>query len=262
MELIFKDYEYKGSKINFKIDSKSIIGITGDNLEEIIDIIKLKYKYKGSIIINNEEINKSSINLYKRKIKVVNYQIEKLMYYNIYEIMDYVIRKERIYPKQKDKKIKDSLKIVGLRQEILDQSINSISTSELKLLKIALSLISNPEIIIIENPYEGLDLKNIKKIDLLYRKIKDQYDKTIIFISKNTNILYKYSEKIIVFKDNKIITQGKTKDVFTKISLLKENNIEIPSLVYFTYKTKKMKKVKLDYHQDIRDLIKDIYKHV
>ena len=46
------------------------------------------------------------------------------------------------------------------------------------------------------------------------------------------------------------------------LKFLKRNKFDIPDIVMFTYKAKKDKKVKIDYHQDIRDIIKDIYKHV
>ena len=43
---------------------------------------------------------------------------------------------------------------------------------------------------------------------------------------------------------------------------MKKNRVNIPEIVEFTYQAKKEKKAKIDYHRDIRDLIKDIYKHV
>ena len=42
---------------------------------------------------------------------------------------------------------------------------------------------------------------------------------------------------------------------------LEKNNIEVPEIVQITYLAKK-KDVRIDYHKDIRDIIKDIYKHV
>ena len=40
-----------------------------------------------------------------------------------------------------------------------------------------------------------------------------------------------------------------------------QHDIELPYLISFT-KLARDKKVKLSYHRDIRDLIKDVYKHV
>ena len=43
---------------------------------------------------------------------------------------------------------------------------------------------------------------------------------------------------------------------------LKKNRINITKIVEFTYLAKKKKNIKIDYHKDVRDIIKDIYKHV
>ena len=42
---------------------------------------------------------------------------------------------------------------------------------------------------------------------------------------------------------------------------MKENVIPMPYITKVTYLAKN-KKVKLTYHKDVRDIIKDIYKHV
>ena len=67
---------------------------------------------------------------------------------------------------------------------------------------------------------------------------------------------------MIFVKNNEILLQGATNDVYQRVDYLKRNKFDIPNIVEFTYIAKKKKKVKIDYHKDIRDIIKDIYKHV
>ena len=93
-------------------------------------------------------------------------------------------------------------------------------------------------------------------------KLKEQYHKIIVIIDKNANILYKYCTKAIIIKNGNVIASGDIKDVYCKVEMLKKSKIDIPQIVEFTHKAKKTKKVKIDYHKDIRDIIKDIYKHV
>ena len=120
------------------------------------------------------------------------------------------------------------------------------------------SFLENP---IFEEPFNKLDLKNEKKLVLLLRKIKEKYDKTIIFISPNSNLLYKYTDYLIVY-DDKLLREGKTSTILEDVEFLKRNSLSVPEIVEFTYLAKKKYNVKIDYHSDIRDIIKDIYKHV
>jgi len=74
-------------------------------------------------------------------------------------------------------------------------------------------------------------------------------------------MLYRYTNYLIIFRNNKII-EGSTTDLFKRVDYLKRNKIVIPKIVEFTYLAKKKKNIRLEYHKDIRDIIKDIYKHV
>ena len=55
---------------------------------------------------------------------------------------------------------------------------------------------------------------------------------------------------------------GDTKEVYKNVKFLKDNAFDIPESVMFTYNANNKKNIKLDYLQDIRDTIKDIYKHI
>ena len=92
--------------------------------------------------------------------------------------------------------------------------------------------------------------------------MKDQYNKIVIFLSKDIEKIYQNTDNTIIYNKGNVVVQGKTKEVFKDVELLKENKISIPEIVNFTYEAKLKKSVKLDYHQNIRDIIKDIYKHV
>ena len=120
---------------------------------------------------------------------------------------------------------------------------------------------TNPEVIIMIEPFKDFDIKTERRITSLLQIIKEQYDKTIVVISNDTNMLYKYADFLIIEKNHKVIAEGNSKEMLERVDFLKRHGIQVPDIVEFTYLAKK-KKVKIDYHKDIRDLIKDIYKHV
>lgn len=263
MELIFKDYQLDNQIINFTIRNNDITGITGNSKETLIDIINLNSFIKGKIVLNQENIQKNDLLRLKRKISIVEKELNyKNFINNVYQLMEYEIRRKNLKLKNPEKKIYDSLKIVSLNKNILDKSILFLSSSEKKLLQIAISLLSNPEILILDEPFKCLDLKTEKKIFMLLQKIKEQYKKTIILVSDDIMMLYKYTNYLIITKNNKILIEGKSEEVLKKVDFLKRQRIELPKIIEMTYLAKKRKNIKLEYHKDIRDIIKDIYKHV
>lgn len=227
--------------------------IKDNNINGIL--VKDNYSKLYKLLRNDENIS-------NKRVSIVKGDFENIYFKNtIYSYMMYEIENRNIKLKDDLKKIRDSLKIVGLNNIELNREINTLSESEKKLLMLAIALLNNPEVIIIEEPFKRLDLKNEKKLILLLRKIKEKYNKIIVFISTDSNILYKYTEHLIVYKD-KVLLEGKTSTILENVEFLKKNKLSVPEIVEFTYLAKSKYNVKIDYHSDIRDIIKDIYKHV
>lgn len=264
MEIIFKEVEYnKFHNLNFTISSEDITGITGKDKSNILKIINAEYITKGTLTYNDIKLDTNNQTEIRKKISLVKDQfyIEPNLD-TVKDYMEFIIKYYKLIIKDTNKKMVDSLKIVGLSKEYLDKKISKLSSSEIKLIQIAISLLSNPEVILLDEPFETLDTKNIKKIVMLLTKLKDQYKKTIVIASTNSDMLYKYTTKMIFIKNNKVFLTGPTKEVYKKVEYLTKHKFEIPDIVLFTSKAVNEKKVHIDYHRDIRDLIKDIYKHV
>lgn len=262
MELEWKDYKYKDKKLSFTIRGKEINGICGNHLEDIIEVIRLIPPERKNIYVSRLEIREDQVYEIKKKISFVPKKMENSSYPSVVEEMIDYIKQNEVYPKNLMKKLKDSVKIVGLEESVLARNMNTLSTSEKKLVQIAKELLLNPEILILEEPLKVLDMKNRKKLMMVLRKIKDQGNRTIVMVSNDPEDLYKETDHLIVYKNNQIVVEGKTTDVYQRVDFLKKHKVEIPEIVEFTYLAKKNKKVKLDYFRDIRDIIKDIYKHV
>lgn len=264
MEIKWKDVEYNDfHDLNLEISNNDITGIFGRGKSTILQLLGAVEIGKGLITYDNLKLDKNNLNQIRKKISIVNQEFKKQTYLNtIKEHMEFIIKYYKLTIKDPNKKIVDSLKIVGLNNTYLDRNINTLSNSELKLVQLAISLLSNPEIILLDDPFINLDTKNEKKLLVLLNKLKDHYKKTIVIASHDSNTLYKYTSKIIIIKNNKILIEGPTKEVYEKVSYLIKNKIEIPDIVMFTHKAKSDKNIHIDYHRDIRDLIKDIYKHV
>lgn len=261
MEIKFTNYLYKEERLNFEIPTGTIIGITGKNKEDFAKLIALKLNFKGQVIIDSEKITKEKISTYRKKISYIEKEL-KTHHTTILNIMIDNIKRQSLSIKNPNKKMLDSLKIVGLEEDFIEKDIRINSSSEKRLLQIAISLLSNPDIIIIEEPFKCLDKQAEKRIIMLLNRLKEQFQKTIIIISDDSNILYKYTTNMIFIKNDKIILDGPTDETYLKVEFLKKNKFEIPDIVEFTHIAKTTKKVKLDYHKDVRDIIKDIYKHI
>lgn len=269
MEIILKNvgYQYKGKKyldkINLKIRSESITGITGDNKTLLIELIDaLTLASCGEIKVGGKVISRENLIGIRQTVCLIHQKpMEQFFTTNVKEEMEFLIGRLDYKNKNIQKKMRDALLIVGLKEEYLEKEIYQLSSGEKKLIQVAISLIYNPKVIIFDEPFAELDYTNKKKMVRLIKMLKERYHKTIIIASNNNDMLYELTEDLVILKGSHIIAADKTETIYQDVEFLLNNNIEVPEIVLFTYKAKQ-RHVKLSYHKDIRDLIKDVYKHV
>jgi len=269
MEITLKNvgYRYKSKKIldhiNLKIEHNHITGITGDYktlLCEIIDATKLDFT--GSVVVGDAPLNKDNLKWIRKEVSLIRQDYQNQFFTdNVKEEISFLVSRLAYKTKDINKKMEQSLEMVGLNKDYLDKEIKTLSTGEKKLLQVAISLIYNPDIIIFDEPFVELDHKNQKKLLKLIKALKEKYQKTVIITSNNSNLLYELTDDIVILKKGRILAADNTVKVYQNMTLLKDNDIDIPDLIKFTMLAKQ-KKVKLSFHRDIRDLIKDVYKHV
>ncbi len=197
--------------------------------------------------------------MFRKEIELVDKRFVNLFNIdNIYEYFIEYIRYKKLEVEDVDKKIKDSLRIVGLKVDILDRRISTLTGSEVKLLQFALAFLTNPKVILLDEPFRGLDLNVRKKLIRIITRLKDKFAKTIVIYSNNPNYLYQYTDYLIVLKDNKVLVEGNCSDVFFD----SKYNIKRPDIVSFILLVKEKKNVKLPRRKSVMDLIKDIYWNV
>lgn len=161
-----------------------------------------------------------------------------------------------------EKRINDSLKMVGLPLEYLDRNPFELSSGEKELLSLAVILSLNPKLLIIDEPTIYLDNKREEYLVKLLKKLKNSYNKTIIIFTSDIEFTLKITDNYLLLKNGKISSQGTNKDLLTEADKIKKAGIEVPKILDFinTVNSKKNRELELTF--DIKELMKDIYRNV
>ena len=188
-----------------KGDFLGIIGPNGSGKTTLIKIILKIYKnQKGTIKLFNKNIN--SFNEWN-KIGYVQQkatEIQQNFPANVFEIVKMGLLSQKRFPKiinSKDKeKINEALKLVNM-QEYSNKRISELSGGQQQRVMIARALISNPEIIFLDEPTTGIDPEMQKNFyDILGELNKKGI--TIILISHDVGIITKHVNKIAYLNKN------------------------------------------------------------
>ncbi|WP_063420346.1 MULTISPECIES: ABC transporter ATP-binding protein [Prochlorococcus] len=131
-------------------------------------------------------------------------------------------------PKEKEiKKVQDLISELGL-EDIEARSFGQLSDGERRRLLIARAMINEPEVLILDEPTNGLDLKARHQL-LKYIRILCTSKTTIILITHRVEDIVKEMQRIIFLKKGAIIRDGATKDLLLSEPLgkLYETPLEI-----------------------------------
>lgn len=187
---------------------------------------------------------------------------ESFIFGTVREELIFGLRKYNYKIDNIQKRLEDSLKMVGLPLEYLDRNPFELSSGEKELLSLAVVLSLNPKLIIIDEPIIYLDNKRQEYLIKLLKKLKNSYKKTIILLSSNLDFVSRVTDNYILLKNGKLISSGTNKELLKASDKIKKASIEISKIIDFVNIVKKKKNIDLDVTFDIKELMKDIYRNV
>lgn len=105
-------------------------------------------------------------------------------------------------------RVAEVLELVGLSKGA-DEKVRTYSLGMKQRLGIAQSLLGNPDLLILDEPANGLDPMGMRELRELILTLKNQYQKTIFISSHLLDELQKVCDHIIMIRQGELVWQGK-----------------------------------------------------
>ncbi len=125
------------------------------------------------------------------------------------------------------------LKIMGL-EKLKEANPFNLSQGQKRKLSVASIVIMDYEILILDEPTFGLDYITTTNL-MNFLKELNQQGKTIIIITHDMNIIFKYTRNVLVLQNGKSAYSGSTNDLINKNEIISSCGLSIPPL-YELYK--------------------------
>ena len=193
-KLIFDNY-------NFVINKEEIIAIIGPSgcgKSTLLKIINgLETEYSGDVLLDGVNVNNIPVN--KRDI-VLMFQDNLLFpHMTIFENIEFSIKMKK-YPKHEIKKmVEEVAKDIHL-QDKLNKYPKELSGGQQRRVALARAVISKPKLLLLDEPFTGLDKEIKLEIMNLVRIIREKYNTSIIFVTHDLSEAEYLEAKCIEFK--------------------------------------------------------------
>lgn len=239
------------TSINLKIDKGEFVGIighTGCGKTTLLQVLSgLLEPTEGKVFIDNIDIHKNKHKLRELRKKIglaFQYPENQFFEENIFKEIGFGPKNLGITNQDLEKMVKQSLELVDLDYyHYKDRSPFSLSGGEMRRVAIASILAIDPDIIILDEPTASLDPQSCHKLLSIIVNLHQKYNKTIIMVSHNMEIMAELTKRIIVMEKGKIIMDDSPRNIFRhSIQKLESIGLSLPQVTYIMYRLKKMGK--------------------
>lgn len=103
---------------------------------------------------------------------------------------------------------------------LIDRRLGALSGGELQRVLLALALDPMPNILLLDEPVSGVDQNGLELFYEILMDIKKNYDLSIILVSHDLDLVYKYSDRVALVNGT-IVCSGTPKQVFNNAATKK-----------------------------------------
>lgn len=192
------------NNISFSMNKGDVVGLLGPNgagkttiIKLILGLIKIT---EGKVYINNYDIQSNFVEAIE-KVGAIVENPDLYMYLSGYDNLKITANNYKNISKTR---IDEVIKIVGLEERINDK-VSTYSLGMRQRLGIAEAIINNPELLILDEPTNGLDIEGVIEMRKLIQSLSYQ-GIAILISSHNLTEIDNLCNRIIAIKNGKIVT--------------------------------------------------------
>ena len=198
----------------------SIIGPNGSGKSTLLkSLSKLLKRKNGEVLIVDKSIDLMKTNDVAKILSMVSQQntspnditVKELVYYGRIPHKKWFESRS----KEDEEIVNWSLKQTGVLQ-YADRKLVNLSGGERQRVWLAMALAQKPKILFLDEPTTYLDMCHQLELMELIKDINKKFHMTIVMVLHDLNQASRYSNRVVIMKEGKIVADGKPEEVIVK----------------------------------------------
>ncbi|MBR6046119.1 MAG: energy-coupling factor transporter ATPase [Ruminococcus sp.] len=223
--------------VDLSIDEGEFIGVighTGSGKSTLIQHFNgLLKPTSGSVYIDGERLWDD-----KARLRPIRFKVGLVFQYPEYQLFEETCYKDIAFgPKNMglseeeiDKRVRETARLVGLREETLSRSPFELSGGQKRRVAIAGVMAMEPKVLILDEPASGLDPKGRSQILGLIREYHKEKKNTVMLVSHSMEDVAKHCSKILVINSAKVFCFDTPANVFHRAEELSSMGLSVPQV--------------------------------
>ena len=223
------------NNVSLNIEDGSFVALVGETGSGKSTLVQ----HLNALILpdsGNIEVNEFTIGPNKRKNKKLHdlrKHIGLIFQFPEYQLFEETVLKDVAFgprnfglkEEEAKQKAKEALALVHLDESYYERTPFELSGGERRKVAIAGILALDPDVLVLDEPTAGLDYQASKDVLDLVKDLNSK-GKTIILVTHDMDIVYRYASRVVFLKNGQIEFDGEPVDLFAR----KEDTLDLPFL--------------------------------
>ncbi|MGL6064620.1 MAG: ABC transporter ATP-binding protein [Fusobacteriaceae bacterium] len=167
----------------------------------------------GDVLIDEENVNTKSPK--ERNIGMVFQNYALFPNLSVYKNIAFGLEMKKMPKQIIEKKVNDILELIGL-QDKKNFYPSELSGGQKQRVAIARSVVTEPKILLLDEPLSALDAKVRKSLRIELRKIQKKLNITTVFVTHDQEEALTISDRIFVMNGGNIEQEGTPEEIYTE----------------------------------------------
>ncbi len=208
--------------ISFKVgrhETLVVMGRSGIGKSVLLKtIVRLMEPDKGRVVIDGIDVTSidyRSLGEVRKNIGFLFQGGALFDFMNVKENLLFVLKYVgNITGKKAEVKIKQTLDMVGLPYSTVDKMPSELSGGMKKRVALARSIITNPKLLLLDEPTTGLDLVTTEYVIQSISILKEYTKLPMVIVTHDFNVMQELGDRVILLESGSIVFEGSVSDVF------------------------------------------------
>lgn len=201
---------FKLKSISMKVfhgDFMTVMGPCGAGKTKILELITgASYPESGQIFFMGKDITLTPP--YKRKIGIMYQKSHLFPHLSVKKNITFGLKYTSFSDAEINRKLSEIVSLLNLSDIIDRTSIKGLSGGESQKISLARTLILEPELILLDEPFSSLDMGSRREFTDLFQQLNKKQGKTFIYVTHLSSEIEKLSKRTCIISNGEIIQSG------------------------------------------------------
>lgn len=205
------------SQVTFSIQDREIVGLLGRNgagkTTTFRMILGMVSPDSGRVYFQNSEISQKP--MYKRARLGIGYLPQERSDFRrltVWQNLMAILETLDLGRAERNRRADELLCHYGL-QKTRDQYAETLSGGERRKLEIARALVTEPKLILLDEPFSGVDPIAVEDLQREVKRLREEFGKSVLITDHNVAQTLRVCDRALIINDGQVFKEGSPKEI-------------------------------------------------